>query len=146
MSSILEAPEDQEPPSVFSQPVPEPAKGRSSRKALSTLRRELSNKELLSPAVLKLLLDEIERLESEHGELSGFRTRFHDADKRAAILEQKNSINIGQEIISTACITVGGALLGYAPSVWANQPTGVLSLISGAILVVLGIVAKVVRA
>ncbi len=91
-------------------------------------------------------LDEIDRLENEQVELSGFRTRFHDADKRAAVLEQKNSINIGQEIVSTACITIGGALLGYAPSVWANQPTGALALICGAILVVLGIVAKVVRA
>lgn len=146
MSSILEAPEDQEPTGVASTSGPEPAKSRSSRKALSALRRELSDKELLSPAVQKLLLDEIDRLENEQVELSGFRTRFHDADKRAAVLEQKNSINIGQEIVSTACITIGGALLGYAPSVWANQPTGALALICGAILVVLGIVAKVVRA
>ncbi|MBL8388571.1 MAG: hypothetical protein JNK17_10175 [Hydrogenophaga sp.] len=146
MSAVLDAPEDQEPQGGASQPAPEPAKGRSSRKALSSLRRELSDKELLSPAVQKLLLDEIDRLESEHAELSGFRTRFYDADKRAAVLDQKNSINTGQEIVSTASITVGGALLGYAPSVWSSQPTGAVTLISGAILVVLGVVAKVVRA
>ena len=146
MSAIPDAPEDQEPQPSSSQPAPEPAKSRSSRRALSSLRRELSDKELLSPAVQKLLLDEIDRLEGEHAELSGFRGRFHEADKRAAVLEQKNSINTGQEIVSITCITIGGALIGYAPSVWASPPTGAVVLISGAVLIVLGVVAKVVRA
>jgi hypothetical protein len=140
-----EAPEDQGPTEVPPQQGVEPAKGKSRRKALTSLRRELSDKELLSPAVQKLLLDEIDRLEEENTELAGYRSRFYDADKKAAVLNQKQNINGAHEIISLACITIGGAALGYAPSVWSSQPTGAISLIFGLVLVVAGILAKAIK-
>ena len=144
MSDGTELP-DQEPSEGTAVASPVPLKSKSRRKALSTARRELSDKELLSPAVQKLLLDEIDRLEEDNTELSGYRGRFHEADKKAAILEQKGKISIAHEIISLSCITVGGAALGYAPAVWENQPSGYISLIFGAVLVVGGIVAKAVK-
>lgn len=145
MSINAEAPEDQEPPGLSPKPGPEPTKGKVRRKALTSLRRELSDKELLSPAVQKLLLDEIDRLEEDNTELAGYRSRFHDADKKAAILQQKQTTSIAHEIISLSCITVGGAAIGYAPSVWASQPTGGVALAFGVVLVLGGIVAKAVK-
>ena len=142
MAANPEAPEDQEPPGPGPMPGAEPTKGKARRRALASLRRELSDKELLSPAVQKLLLDEIDRLEEDNTELGGYRSRFHEADKKAAVLQQKQTISIAQEIISLSCITVGGAALGYAPSVWSSQPTGGIALAFGVVLVMGGIIAK----
>jgi hypothetical protein len=139
--SNIEAPEDAELPE---QPenLPAEAKKPRSRRALGSARRELNDKELLSPAIPKMLLDEIDRLEEEKTELAGFRSRFYDADKKVAVLEQRQKISLAQEIVSLACLTVGGAALGYAPSVWSSQPTGAIALGFGIVLVLGGIIAK----
>lgn len=139
--SNTEAPEDAEIPDTPEHVPAEPKKSRS-RRALTTARRELSDRELLSPVVPKMLLDEIDRLEEENTELAGFRSRFYDADKKVAVLERKQTISMAQEIISLTCLTVGGAALGYAPSVWSSQPTGAIALGFGIVLVLGGIVAK----
>ncbi len=144
MATVPELP-DTEPPTSPKEAEPEQPKGKSKRKAFASLRRELNDKELSSPAVQKLLLDEIDRLEDNNIELCGFRGRFYDADKRAAILEEKSKIRVSNEVVSTACITVGAAALGYAPAVWASQPTGFICIVFGLLLVILGIVAKAVK-
>ena len=57
---------------------------------MSNVRRELSEEELSSPAVQRMLLDELDRLETEAGELKEFKEfkdRFYSADKDAAVLE-----------------------------------------------------------
>lgn len=91
------------------------------------------------------MLDEIDRLEDDNTELTGYRSRFYEADKKAAIFEQKHTVSIAHEIISVSCITVGGAALGYAPAVWATQPTGAIALVFGTVLVLGGIIAKAVK-
>lgn len=139
--SNTEAPEDVELPGIPEHLPAEPKKSHS-RRALTTARRELSDKELLSPVIPKMLLDEIDRLEEDKTELAGFRNRFYDADKKVAVLEQKQKIDIAQEIVSLTCLTIGGAALGYAPSVWASQPTGAIALGFGIVLVLGGIIAK----
>lgn len=115
-------------------------KGTSGRKSFAKLRRELSDEELSSPAVQRMLLDEIERLDAEREELVSFRKKFHDSDKRAAILEEKFKTKISIEIIHLACMTVGAAAIGYAPS-----QKGLTAWIFGGILIVAGIVARVVK-
>ena len=121
------------------------AKGTSGRKSFPKLRRELSDEELSSPAVQRMLIDEIERLDTERGELASFRTKFHDSDKRAAILEERFKGKISIEIIHVACITVGAAALGYAPSIWQTQPTAWMTAIFGVVLIVAGLAAKAVK-
>lgn len=138
---------DQEPLAESITASPEPAKAKARRKALSNLRRELSDQELTSPAVQKLLLDEIDRLEEDNTELVGYRGRFYESDKRAAVLEQKSRVSVAYEIISLSCITVGGAAIGYAPSAWTveQQPSGYMFLVFGIVLVIGGVVAKAVK-
>ena len=92
-----------------------------------------------------MLIDEIERLDSERIDLSSFRTNFHEADKRAAVLDEKFKGKIAIDIIHVACITVGAAALGYAPSIWQNQPTAWLAAIFWVVLVIAGLVAKAVK-
>ncbi|OHX34409.1 hypothetical protein BJL95_17220 [Methylomonas sp. LWB] len=115
------------------------------RRALRNIRRELSDDELSSPAVQRMLIDDLERLEKEKFELSEFRGKFYDADKKSAILEEKIKSSTSQEVIFSVCLTVGSASLGYAPSVWTTQPTGYISIAFGIILIIGGIASKVVK-
>ena len=57
---------DQKPVAKPGVPLPSVPKGRQS---LSKVRRELSDEELTSPAVQKMLIEEVERLELECAEL-----------------------------------------------------------------------------
>lgn len=143
MTVNQEAPEDLEPSGRLS--APDPTKAPSHRRSFTSLPRELSGKEFLSPAVVKLLYDDIERLERDNVELSGFKNRFHETDKRVAVLEQKLQMNLGSEIISIACLTVGAAALGYAPNLWASQPAGAIVLGFGVVLLGAGLYAKKVQ-
>ena len=50
--------------------------------------------DLKSPGVQKMLLDELERADAECEGLQSYASRFHDADKRAAVLEETRSCGI----------------------------------------------------
>jgi len=123
----------------------EASKSSQQRKSFSKLRRELSDDELLSPAVQRLLIDEIERLEKVAGEASYYKDEFHKADKNASVLEERFKVKISIELIHFASLSAGAALLGFAPSIWANQPTATVLAVLGGLLVVVGIIAKVVK-
>ena len=113
-----------------------------SRRSFSKLRRELTDDELSAPAVQRLLLDELDRLERDVAEQSQFRDRYHAADKRASVLEEKIKHWEATEIAHILCLTAGSALIGYSPSVWDHPPVGYLALTIGAILVIGAVVAK----
>lgn len=113
-----------------------------SHRAFSRLKRELSDDELSSPGVHKLLLDYLARAEDEINALKSFRDRFHEADKKNGVLEEKLKIDIAVEMISTGTIAVGAAALVYAPELWAHQPGGWIAVSFGAVLTIVGAVAK----
>lgn len=116
------------------------------RIAFRRLRRELSDEELTSSAVQRLLIEDIERLEKENGILSEFQYSYHEADKRVAILSEKLKTNIAQDIIFGVCLTIGSALIGFAPSLWElGKPHGVVSIALGVVLIIGGIASKVVK-
>lgn len=116
------------------------------RKAFRKLRRELSDEELSSPAVQRLLLDDIERLEKENGKLIEFQDSFYAADKGVAVLTEKLKTNVAQDIIFGVCLTVGAALIGLSPSIWtAGKPDGWISIALGFVLILGGIASKVVK-
>ncbi len=115
------------------------------KRAFQNITRELSDKDLTNPAVGKLLLNELDRLESENAELSNYREQFQEADKKVAVLQEKNKTHLATEIISAVCFTIGAVLIGYAPVLWKSQPSGWIALALGSILIIGGIVAKVVK-
>jgi hypothetical protein len=129
---------DLEPIADSGTPEPPQVKAPSSRKSLKNLRRELSEAELKTSAVQKLLIDEIERLEDEVAIARQYLTRFHAADRKAAVLEEKLTTFKSIEIIHIVCITVGGVILGVHSE---NSKLWIL----GAILIIAGIVAKFVK-
>jgi hypothetical protein len=115
------------------------------RRTLALLKRELSDEELSSPVVGKMLVEELERAEEEIVELKTFRDKFTEADKRVAVQNEKLKGNVAIEIISTGCIAAGAAALVYAPEAWKSQPNGWISVIFGGVLTIAGIVAKAIR-
>lgn len=84
---------------------------KSSRKAFSKLALELTDDELKSTGVQKMLLAEISRLESTVAKSEGFRAKFHEADKDKAVLIEKEKTFIFSEILYSE--NSGDSLLNY---------------------------------
>lgn len=133
---------DQEPEAKEREEAVEAPKA---RRAFSKVRRELSEEELSSSAVHRLLLDELDQLEQQVVELSEFRDRFHKTDKEKAVLEERTRKSIASEIIFGLCLTVGAALIGLTPLLWDTKPQGHISLGIGVILITGGIISRAVR-
>lgn len=129
--------------SVASDIEPTPASGR--RQALRDLRRELTDEDLASPGVQKMLLDDLERADSECELLTAYVTRFHDTDKRAAVLDEKLRTQTALEIAFGVGVGLGCAIMGMAPSFWATQPLGALTLVVGFLLTVGATVARMIK-
>ena len=110
----------------------------SKRKALSNLRRELSEDESDTPAVQRMLLDEVDRLEAEVGELRQFRDRFYSADKNAEVLRERLRASVARD----GSLAIGAAILGLAPSLWSSQPVGWIVIALGLALMVTAVVAR----
>jgi hypothetical protein len=135
-----QAPEDH--PSVA--PAPAPKVLAKHRQSLSKSRRELTEEELAQSGVRLMLLDEVDRLESEVSDLTKFRDQFHAADKRLATLEAERKRHHALEILYGACLSLGVGMLMLAPTL----PAGAIrstTIAVGAILVACGISAKVVQ-
>jgi hypothetical protein len=115
------------------------------RKALSRMSRELTEPELRSTGVHKMLVEELERAEAEIGDLKKFRQQFHSADKELAVATHRLRNWGSMDVMSTGCIAVGAAALVYAPEAWKCQPNGWIAVVFGAVLTLTGIVAKAIR-
>jgi hypothetical protein len=115
------------------------------RRALSGLKRELTEEDLAAPGTQKMILEEIERLSGENDRMSSIQDDFHRVDKDLAVLREKQKRNISADIVSGSCLAVGAAALGYAPAVWNSPPSGQIALAFGAVLTVAGIIAKAIK-
>lgn len=114
------------------------------RQAFRDIRRQLQEAELSSPGVQKLLLEDLERAESECDVLEGYVQRYHEADKRAAIFEERLRTQTAMEILFAVGISLGGVLIGLAPSLW-NSAKGPVVLSIGFVLVIGSAVARIVK-
>ncbi len=115
---------------------------KSSRKAFSKLATELTDDELNSPGVQKMLLAEIARLESTVIYTEKFKDKFHEADKDRAVLKEKEKTFIFSEILYSVSLTLGAALIGISPSL-KTSPFIIGAI--GALLIAGAVVAKVVK-
>jgi len=115
------------------------------RKALSLVKRELSESDLKNPGVQKMLMDDLERAEDEISELKTYRDKFYTADRDLAVTKEKLKTRWSIELITTGCIALGAAVLANLPEAWKHQPYGWLVLVIGGTLTVVGILAKAIR-
>ena len=124
-------------------PVPSAQTGKA-RTTLSTLKRELSDEDLSSAGVQKMLLGELDKLEEEKLELAQYRDLYHDVNLELAIAKSKVKVSVAADTIFGGMMTLGALIAGYASSVWDKPPTGYLCLVTGATAIGLGVVAKVI--
>ena len=109
------------------------------------MRRELSDEEIAIPAVGKMLVGEIDRLEDEVSKIEGLRDDYHDADKRAAVLTEKLAPKRAIEVVTTIVATVGGVAMGFAKSYWtSDHALGVMLLVCGLLLIIGSAIAKLI--
>ena len=123
-------------------PTGEPMEGKKARSALAKLRRDLSEDEITSPGALKLLLDKMDALEISVSELSDYRDKFYDSDKKAAVLETILKKDSASEYLYGFSLTIGAVFIGLSPSVWDKQPYGVLSVVLGISLIIGAVIFK----
>lgn len=114
------------------------------RRSFAKMRRELTDDELASPGVQKLMMDELDRLEDEKLELTGIRDKYQEASVRCAVLTEKLKPRIASDIFFGGFMTIGAAMLGLAAAVWSNILAGVCMIVFGCILIIAGIASKAV--
>ena len=105
--------------------------------------RLLSEDEMKSSAVQKLLLNENARMSREIETFHDMEKRFHERDKEAAIFEEKLKRSTGADILYTFCETIGSALVGVSTFFWDNH--GWILLAMGVVLIIGGILFKFVK-
>jgi hypothetical protein len=114
------------------------------RQAFRDIRRQLTDDDLRSLGVQKLILEELERAEAQCELLQSYVERFHDADKKVGILEVKLKTNTTIEIMFSVGIGLGGAIIGLVPFFWApGKPHGIIALIVGIALIGGAVVARI---
>ena len=115
------------------------------RQVFKDIRRQLQDADLASPGVQKLLLDELEQKEAECEILESYIDRFHVADKRAAVLEEKLKTQNAIEVFFAVGMTLGGAIVGLAPFFWDESGHGPIVLMIGAALVLGSSIGRIVK-
>jgi len=122
---------------------PQP-KGR--RRSLGKVRRELTEEELGSPGVQKMLLDEVDRLDGIEGDLKSVSEKCQATETKLAVANEKLKTSGAFDIISIGTIAIGSLLFGAVFSMEDNQELFWIIIVISLILVAAGIGAKVKRA
>lgn len=121
-----------------------PARGQ--RDALSNVRRPLEEDELSESGAQKLLLDALDRADEQLAELEKYRPRYYEADKRAAVLEERLKFSNALEVVFGVGVGLGGAIVGTVPYLWnLDSLAGVIALVIGIGLVIGAAVARKVH-
>ncbi len=115
------------------------------RQAFSNIRRQLSEADLASPGVQKMLLEELERAESQCEIAEGFRERFHSADKDAAVLRERLKTVTALEVYFGLGVAIGSIMIGLAPYLWDHKAPGTLLLVVGAVVLIGSAIARKIQ-
>lgn len=107
----------------------------SKRRALSIVKRELSDDDLNHPGVQKLLIDELEKAESYCSGLERFRDKFYAADRDLAVAKADIERLTSHDILRSGVLGVGSLMLGYLPSSFGNWGLTALLSVGGVVLI-----------
>lgn len=121
----------------------------------SNIQRSINEEDLQAPAVQRILLSEVDKLESKANSLElslqesrldndNLRERFHTVDKEKSILEEKLKTNKAQEVLYSFCLTSGSIIIGLAKTVW-DQGLGGIFLALGFFLIIGGLITKIIK-
>lgn len=107
------------------------------RLSLSKVRRQLTDEELSSPGIQKLLLDILEEAENERDNLKNYVSSYYEADKKAAVLGEKLVKDKKIDVFFGVGVGLGGAILGLIPFLGKDEPLyGLICGIIGLALII----------
>jgi hypothetical protein len=118
-------------------------KAKTGRRSFARLKREMTDIELSNPAVQKMMMDELDRMDEEREALLLYRDKHAEVDKENAVLKEKMKPKVAADVFFGGCTCVGSIFIGLAPSAWAIGVIGQICAGAGALLVAVGIAAKV---
>ena len=110
----------------------------------SKLKRELSEEDLKSPAVQRLLLAEIDKLEFKVSDYGVLRNNFHKIDKECSVLKEKAKSSKSSEILYGFSLTIGSIIIGLSSLVW-DDGYGWINLTIGGLLIIGGLISKFIK-
>lgn len=84
-----------------------------------------------------MLVGEIDRLERATADLEEYRVRFHEADKKVGVLEERSKRGLAGEILFGAGLAAGSAAVSYAASLPDDQATAAPVLYAVGLIVLL---------
>lgn len=109
-------------------------------KAYASIPRELKEKDLTSPPVVRLILNDWDRLTYEVSQNEKWEGLYHEISNDYTRLKEKYKTKAAFEIISIGTITFGSIMAGFGFS-----PYNQAYIIMGACLIVVGIGAKIIQ-
>lgn len=83
-----------------------------------------------------MILDRLDTLDEENEELREYRHEFYVRDKKVAVLQERLRETRAREVVLGTMLAGGSLIIGYAPSLWQSQPTGLIALVIGALFLV----------
>jgi hypothetical protein len=121
-------------------------RNRSSRPTnpYSLIKREISEEDLQSPAVQRILLGEVDKLQYRVLNLEKIEEQFHALDKKCAGLEEKIKSLTSREVLYGFCLTIGAAIIGLSSLVWKDG-YGWIAIIIGSLLVLGAVSSKLIK-
>lgn len=123
--------------------TPQP-KGR--RLSFGKVRRDLTEEELSSSGVQKMLLDELDRMDGVEDELKSVAANYYEARTSLAVSEEKLKTHNAFDILSTGSIAIGSLLFGAAFSFNQDVQKFWVLVATSLVLIAIGVIAKVFKA
>lgn len=108
------------------------------------IKRQISEDDLQSPAVQRILLGEVDKLETKITSLEEYVEKFHISDKKSAILEEKLKSVKADEVLYGLCLTIGSVIIGLSSMIW-TMGYGMIAIAVGTLLLCGGLISKVIK-
>jgi hypothetical protein len=124
----------------------DPAQPKGRRRSFGKVRRELSEDELGSPGVQKMMLADLERLDEAESDLKSVSAKYNITIADLAVAKEKLKTHNAFDVIATGTIAFGTLIIGFTSNIEGNDKIKIVFYIFGAALIIVGIVAKVMRA
>jgi hypothetical protein len=110
-----------------------------------SIKKEMSARELSSsPVAVQMMKNDLARLEAELVDCKRWRDAFHAADKDAAVHAERGKRSKSRKVLAGACYVLSGAMLSYGPTHLDKDGGGALSLVAGAILLAMAVLAEAI--
>jgi hypothetical protein len=119
-------------------------KGR--RLSFGKVRRDLTEDELGSSGVQKMMLDELDRMDQSEIELKSVSEKYYVDKAALAVAQEKLKTHNAFDVLSTGSVAIGSLLFGAAFSFREGDTQFWIGISLSIVLIIIGVFAKVMRA